>query len=363
MREMNRTIDARYADAHSIAEIYIDSPWVQTGIEFDTQYHNEFKEALRSAVFNAGLGNPDMQRLANAVDGTGSVSGTDVLNYFELHDDAWPLNGHERAVRDIDTTAPHDDTFARGRTTLANGITLLSAGVPAILQGTEWLENDGWEANKIDWSHKTAYAGVFEFYRALIALRTSDPALFANAGVQITHVNDPANVVAFERYQIGGKSYMVVASLSNNTFGGYRIGLPRAGTWGVAVNNQAPEFDGDANGPALGSTFVAEGIAHDGFAQSVQFELPARGFIVFEHQPSLACSPADFDANGTLNLDDIDGFVAAFLASDLARRYRLERNPESRRHRHLCRGLPRRLRVSSSCRSLGQRDPITQRCG
>ncbi|MEQ8768960.1 MAG: alpha-amylase family glycosyl hydrolase [Phycisphaerales bacterium] len=317
MREMNRTIRNRYADAVSIAEIYIDSPWVQTGIEFDSQYHNEFKEALRGAVFNAGLGNPDMQRLANVIDGS-AVSGTDVMNYFELHDDAWPLNGHERAVRQIDTTAPHDDTFARGRTTLAHGIVMFASGIPAFLQGSEWLENDGWEASKIDWSHKIAYDGVFEFFKTIVGLRTSEPALFANNGVQITHVNDPANIVAFERYQLGGKSYMVVASLSNNTFGGYRIGLPRPGTWGVVVNNQAPEFDGDGAGAALGSTFVADSVPHGGFAQSVQFELPARGFLVFEHEPSAACSPADLDANGTLNLDDIDLFVAAFLSGDLA---------------------------------------------
>ncbi|GJM18196.1 MAG: hypothetical protein DHS20C14_04090 [Phycisphaeraceae bacterium] len=316
MREMNARVNQRYADAHTIAEIYIDSPWVQTGIDFDTQYHNEFKEALRSAVYAAGSGNPNMQRVANAIDGTGSVSGTDVLNYFELHDDAWPLNGHERAVRDIDTTAPHDDTFARGRTTLAQGVTLLSSGVPAILQGTEWLENDGWESSKIDWSHKTTYAGVFAYYQTLIGMRTGEPALFANAGVQITHVNDSSNVLAFERYQVGGKSFLVVANLSNNTFGGYRVGLPRAGTWGVAVNNQWAQFQGDGNGPS--GSFVAEATGWDGFAQSVQFELPARGFIVFEHEPSLACSPADCDANGVLNVDDIDCFVTAFLAGDLA---------------------------------------------
>ncbi len=317
MREMNRTIAQRYTDAHTIAEIYIDSPWVQTGIEFDTQYHNEFKEAIRSAVFDASFGNPNMTRLANAIDGTGSVSGTDVLNYFELHDDAWPLNGHERAVRVIDTTNPHDDANARGRTTMAHGVTLLSSGVPAILQGTEWLENDGWESSKIDWSHKTTYSGVFDFYKTVVGLRTSEPALFANAGIQITHVNDAANVLAFERFQVGGKNYVVVASLSNNTFGGYRVGLPRSGTWGVVVNNQAPEFDGDGNGPTLGSTITAEAVAHDGLPQSVQFELPARGFIVFEHEPTLACSQADMDANGTLNLDDIDLFVAAFLSGDL----------------------------------------------
>ena len=71
---------------------------------------------MRSLVHRSGV--QTSLGTAAALDGTGSVSGTEVFNYFELHDDAWPLNGHERAVRVIDTSFPQTMMiFARGRTT------------------------------------------------------------------------------------------------------------------------------------------------------------------------------------------------------------------------------------------------------
>ena len=137
--------------------------------------------------------------------------------YFELHDDAWPLNGHQRAVKSIDTTAPYDDRYATGRTKLGNGLTILSRGMPAILQGNEWLESNGWESQKIDWSKKVTYRQVFDFYHDLIALRTSDPALFANAPLRVRSVNETGNIIAFERGVVGtgAASYL---SVTHSTF-------------------------------------------------------------------------------------------------------------------------------------------------
>jgi len=316
MNAMNDAVDARYADAHTIAEIYIDSSWVQTGIGFDTQYHNEFKEALRDAVFDACCISPFTARVANALDGTNDVSGTQVLNYFELHDDAWPSNGNQRAVVTIDPTAPHDDDFARGRTTLANGLVLFSRGLPALLQGTEWLEDGGWETTRLDWSKKTSYSYIFDYYQTLVGLRTTEPALFANSNISVYHVNEAADVLAFERWQPGGKSFVVVANLSNFDRTNYRIGMPRAGAWGVIVNNQAVEFGGPGTGTS--GMVQTEAVAYDAKAQSAELLIPARGFMVLEFEPSSACSVADLDANGTLNLDDINLFAAAFTSADLA---------------------------------------------
>ncbi len=322
MNAMNEAIANRYSDAHTIAEIYIDNPWVHTGLQFDTQYHNSFKNSIRDAVFGASGGSPNVSGVAAAIDGTGGVSGSQVLNYFELHDDAWPLNGNDRAVAEIDTSPPHDDAFARGRTTLAHAVTLLAKGVPAILQGTEWLEDDGWEESKIDWSHKTTYSGIFDYFRAIIALRTSEPALFADANTWVYHTNDAADVVAFERWIDGGKSFVAIFNLSNIDRNAYRIGMPRTGTWGVAINNQWAEFGGPGAGPS--GTLVPEAIASGPHAQSVAIDLPARGFLLLEHEPAgLGCNGADLAAPlGTLDFSDVLAFLTAFglgeSAADLA---------------------------------------------
>lgn len=315
MRAMNRVIDRRYSDAHAIAEIYIDSDWVINGIEFDSQYHNSFKNAMRDAVFGASFGSPNIAGVAAALDGTGSVSGTDVFNYFELHDDAWPLNGHERAVREIDTSFPHDDDFARGRTTLANTLTLLSKGIPAILHGTEWLENDGWEENKIDWSHKVTYEGVFKMYQDAIALRTSELALRANQPAWVFHTNNSADVLAMERWEIGGDSFVVVANFSNDDYGDYRVGLPRAGAWDVVLNTQHADYDGSGYGTS--GTIESEPVGSGPHGQSVSLQLPAMGVLVLRNSADIGC-PADLNDDGELNFFDVSAFLVAYTAGDLS---------------------------------------------
>ncbi|MCR9075543.1 MAG: alpha amylase C-terminal domain-containing protein [bacterium] len=315
MRAMNRVIDRRYSDAHAIAEIYIDSDWVINGIEFDSQYHNSFKNSMRDAVFGASFGSPNIAGVAAALDGTGSVSGTEVFNYFELHDDAWPLNGHERAVRQIDTSFPHDDDFARGRTTLANTLTILSKGIPAILHGTEWLENDGWEENKIDWSHKSTYDGVFRMYQDVIALRTGEAALRANQPAWVYHTNNSADVLAFERWEIGGDSYVVVANFSNDDYGDYRVGLPRAGAWDVVFNSQSGVYDGSGYGTS--GTIESEPVGSGPHGQSVSLQLPAMGVLVLRNSADIGC-PADLNDDGELNFFDVSAFLVAYTGGDLS---------------------------------------------
>ena len=261
------------------------------------------------AIFGASFGSPNIAGVASALDGTGSVSGTQVFNYFELHDDAWPLNGHDRAVRAIDTSSPNDDIYARGRTTLANTLTLLSKGVPGILQGTEWLENDGWEESKIDWGHKSAYSGVFDMYRDVIALRTSETALHANENAWVYHSNNAADVLAMERWINGGESFVVVANFSNNDHTGYRIGLPRSGTWGVELNTQDSVYNG--SGVGTNGAFESEAIANGPHGQSVELDIPAMGVLVLRHAPAPACV-ADLTGDGELDFADISAFLAAF---------------------------------------------------
>ncbi len=315
VRALHDRMANRHADKHSIAEIYIDSAWVtnptSSGLGFDAQYHNEFKEAVRSAVFGAAFNNANMQRVANVLDGQGfGVSGQSVFNYFELHDDAWPLNGHERAVTQIDTTFPNDDDFARGRTVVGNALTLLSRGVPAILQGTEWLENDGWEANKIDWAHKTQYAGVVDFYSDLIELRTTEPALYANSPLWAYHVNEGLDVMAFERYIDGGGSFVAVVNLSNSTRSNYRIGIPRDGDWEVIINSSDTQYDGPGGGTPAGPVTI-EGVASGPHPRSVSLDLPPRSILLLQHEPTPDCV-ADTNGDGALTPADFNGWILAY---------------------------------------------------
>ena len=300
MRDLNDLVDNRWRDKPMIAEIFGDDPWftrptASGGLGFDAQYHTFYKDAVRNSTFGAAFGSQQVAPLNQATtDSFGELQGAKLFNYFELHDDTWPLNDNQRAVRTIDTTFPHDDVFATGRTKLAHGVTLLSRGVPAILMGTEWLEDNDWEAQKLDWNHKLFYPGVLAYYRDLIELRTSRPELFADAPASGFHTNESSDVFAFERSESGAGSFVVVVNYGDQDWdgpGGYRVGLPRPGEWGVAINSQASAYGG--SGVGTSGTFVAEPVPWQGFPQSVALELPARGLLVLEHEPGAGVQPLE----------------------------------------------------------------------
>jgi len=311
VRAINDNKNNRHIDKHTIAEMYIDSRWVtdptSTGLGFTAQYQNEFKEAVRAAVFDAAFGSPNLQRVAHVLDGQGfGVSGSSVLNYFELHDDCWPLNGTQRAVSRIDTTVPSDDQFARGRTKIGQSFNLLSRGVPAIVQGTEFLEDEGWESTRLDWSHKTRYPGIFKFYRDLIALRTSQPALFANSPLSVFHVNEGLDVMAWERWVDGGGSFVAVVNLSNADRNDYRIGIPRTGRWVVTMNSNDTQYDGPGGGPA--GIVQVENVSSSNFQRSTVMDIPPRTMVLLKH---VAC-PADLNADDVVDFSDFLAFFNAF---------------------------------------------------
>jgi 1,4-alpha-glucan branching enzyme len=287
LRGATDRVRQRFSDAHVIGEIYNNSSFNTSpaGIYMDGQYHEAYKNAVQDAINAAASGNPDMTRLANALDGSGIwVDKTHVMNYFELHDDAWTLSGGQREVRTIDPTAPHDDRFATGRTKLGNGMTLLAQGMPAILMGTEWLESNGFEQQKIDWSKKNTYREIFDFYRDVIRLRTTQPEFFATSPINTFHVNDGSNVLAFERFTVGGGSYVVVANFSNTDFATYELGLPRSGNWGVLLNSEDARYRGRNVGTLQGCIPVISNPLH-GFAQRTSLSIPAHSLMILQHNP------------------------------------------------------------------------------
>lgn len=287
MQRFNNEKANRWADKINIAEQLPNNDWINMptasgGAGFDTQYHMQFRDNIRGAILAAASGDPNMNAVRSALLGGGTwITGTRALNYVQLHDEAWGSSGGQRLVKTIDTTAPHDDVYARGRTMLALGLTLASQGIPAMLMGDEWLESidfnpDG--SGRIDWAKKTTYAGVFEFYRRLIGLRTSLSALRASSATHVFHVNEGGNVIAYRRTDDSGNPVVVVANFSNNDFGSYRIGVPWSGGWAELVNSQDPQYGG--SGPANPGALASDAIPYDGFGQSLAIALPKMAFTV-----------------------------------------------------------------------------------
>jgi len=301
MQRLNDEMDNRWADKVTIAEELPDDPNVTKptalgGAGFDAQYHDAFTDRLREEIQDAAFGDPEMWKIAAIINGSGTyLNGRNVVNYVELHDEAWPSSGGQRLVKTIDPTFPHDDEYARGRTMLAQGVTLFAPGVPAMLMGTEWLEDTDFgtgAANRIDWSKKTTYAGVFQYYRDAIALRTAEPALFANAGHSVHHFNEGGNVIGWRRWDNEGNHFVILANFSNSDYVNYRIGVPVAGDWEEAINSRAPAYGG--TGATNPGTIASDAIAQDGFGQSVAISLPRMALIVLRPSTgTVDVTPAD----------------------------------------------------------------------
>lgn len=297
MQRLNDEVDSRFADKFVVAEQLPNNDWVTRptslgGAGFDAQYHQKFRDNVRGAIFAAAAGDPSMAAVRDAINGSGpTISGAKAYNYVELHDEAWPSSGGQRMVKTIDPVAPSDDAWAKGRQKLAHGLLFVAPGVPIVLQGTEWLESNDFGAdavNRIDWSKKATYAGIFQYYKRLIGLRRQLSPLKASANVYVSHVNDAGNVIAFRRWD-GANQLMVLANFGNTSYSNYRVGVPAAEDWEELVNSQDPAYMG--SGPTNPGHRVAEAISQDGFAQSITLELPAMALVVLG-PTSLVSAPA-----------------------------------------------------------------------
>jgi len=305
MQAMNDRMDNRAVDKISIAEQLPDDSWVTRptslgGAGFDSQDYDNFTDRLREEITAAALGDPNMYTVRSIIYGSGDyLSGRYVTNYFELHDECWPESGGQRMVKNIDTSSPHDDEWAQGRTKLAQGLVLTAPGIPAMLQGTEWLEDTDFGtdlASRIDWSKKTTYSGIFDYYSDLITLRRLSPALRADAGIDVFHTNDSGNVIAFQRYDYSGNVHVVVANFSNTDYSSYRIGLPQSGDWVEEMNSQDPQYGG--SGTTNPGTITADAIAADGFAQSKAISIPKMALIVLTWGTGTGAGDDDVWADG-----------------------------------------------------------------
>lgn len=308
MQRMNDEMDNRYIDKIAIAEQLPDNSWITRptglgGAGFDSQYFDAFTDRLREEILDAAFGDPEMWKIRNIVNGSGQyLEGRYVMNYLELHDEAWPASGGQRIVKTIDPTFPHDDVWAKGRVKLAQGVVMTAPGIPAILMGSEWLEDTDFgtdSANRIDWSKKVTYAPIFDYFRDLITLRRLSPALRADAGHEVFHLNEGGNVIAFQRWS-GADVLVVVANFSNTDYGSYRIGLPQPGEWEEALNSQAIEYDG--SGMTNPGVIVPDAIPQDGYAQSVEIALPKMGFIILSHGSGVGVPEDPIEAIGSPKL-------------------------------------------------------------
>lgn len=243
------------------------------GAGFDTQWDTNFVHPIRSALTAIRDEDRDMASVANAVSYRYNNNAFRRVIYTESHDEV--ANGHERVPEEI---APHDadNWFAQKRSTLGAALVLTSPGIPMLFQGQEFLTDEWFDDRRpLDWSRTKQYAGLVELYRDLIALRrnittskfsritrlrnmllnrqnlqstyriaTGSTRGLTGQHLEILHINQSMNMLAFHRWYSGGPddSVLVIANFSSKEHLAYILDLPQAGTWKLRFNSDSKRY-------------------------------------------------------------------------------------------------------------------------
>ena len=261
------------------------SPVNSGGLGFDAVQHDGLRETIRSAIGQAAQGagaSVEMSGIARSLWPTGIAHSWQTIPCVENHDIV--KLGEQPRVPALADGSNQRSWYARSRTRVAMALLLAAPGIPQLFMGQEFLEDKQWcpdprsPAHLIWWgglapaangrATDPAMADHLRFTQAAIALRNSQPALRAE-GLNVFYTSDADRVIAFQRWVPGiGRDVVVVATLSESTWGSYQLGFPSAGRWvevfnsdaydscnanGVLVNPQVAGNQGgiDACGPPL----------------------------------------------------------------------------------------------------------------
>jgi pullulanase len=160
---------------------------------------------------------------------------TQMISYVSCHDDMCLVDRLKASIPHIKT-----DELIR-LDLLAQTAVFTSQGVPFMLSGEELLRNkkgvhNSFESpdsiNHLDWSHKTKYPQVFEYYKNLIALRKNHPAFrLGNADLVRKHLEFlavPQGIIAYRLKNYAGRDdWRDIIVILNATKTSTEVSIPK----------------------------------------------------------------------------------------------------------------------------------------
>jgi 1,4-alpha-glucan branching enzyme len=177
------------------------------------------------------------------------------------------------------------------------GLLLTAPGIPQLFMGQEFLEDKQWCPDPRHSDHLIWWGGLepqpngrtldpamgdhLRFTRDIVRLRKMLPGL-RGEGLNVFYTSDADRVIAFHRWVQGsGQDVVVVASLSETTWWGYRIGFPSAGRWIEVFNSDV--YDNWVNPMVAGNAggVDPEAMPMHGLPASASVVIPANGVVVF----------------------------------------------------------------------------------
>lgn len=141
---------------------------------------------------------------------------------------------------------------------LADAVVLTSQGVPFLHAGSELLRskqgvansyNSPDSINQIDWSRKTKYKAVFNYYQGLVALRMHHPAFrmpsteMIQQHLEFLDMNDPMVIAYRLKDNANGDTWKNIVVLFNGNVGDKTVKLPE-GKWNMVVDGEVVNLKG-----------------------------------------------------------------------------------------------------------------------
>jgi 1,4-alpha-glucan branching enzyme len=285
------------------------TPVVSDGLGFDVVQHDGLRNGIRIAVAQASNGAGAAVTLSGPAgalwpggEGASHLASTwQAVTCVENHDIV-KLGERPRMPALADRSNARS-WYARSRTRLAMGLLLTAPGIPQLFMGQEFLEDKQWCPDPRTPEHLIWWGGLavgadgkavdpamadhLRFTQDAVRLRCAQPAL-RGEGLNAFYASDADRVIAFQRWVVGGgQDVVVVATLSETTWWGYRVGFPSAGRWVEVFNSDA--YDScNANGVQVNPQVAgneggvdAEWVPMHGLAASASVVIPANGVVVF----------------------------------------------------------------------------------
>jgi 1,4-alpha-glucan branching enzyme len=297
LQAMTGTVRWNDGTAVQIAEGWPVDPWLtrpsfEGGADFDAAWHDGLRITLRDALGAAAAGadtHLDLDAVARNLHPPGMTAAWKSVQYVESHDEVY--RGRGPRIPELADGRDKRSWYATSRSRLVTGLVLLAPGIPMLFMGQEFLEDKQWSDNPGDGDSLIYWEGLargekamvdhLRFTRELIALRRHEPALCGEQ-LNVFHVHDDNRVLAFHRWLEGeGRDVVVVATFREQTWQGYRMGLPGPGRWREVFNSDVYENWVNPNVWGNGTGVDAEPVGLHGFAWSAAVTIPANGFVVF----------------------------------------------------------------------------------
>lgn len=267
------------------------------GAGFDLVWDDRMRDAVRGALAQAIGGRDAPFSWSGVAEALASAPGFDrpwrAVAMLENHD--LLLASHSDGDRRPRIAAAADpgnsrSWYARSRARVCAGLLMTGPGVPMLFMGQEFLEDKYWsdsteQADLLIWweglAVDRAMSDHLRFMRELIARRRAEVAL-RRGRINVHHRSDTNRVLAFHRWMdASGEDVVVVASLSEVTHFGYRLGFPRAGRWAETFNSDVYDNWVNPQTAGNGGGVEANGDGMHGMPTSAEIVVPANGILIF----------------------------------------------------------------------------------